>query len=128
MRPLYQKIAVLLDAVSTCRKRGNLAWLTVHSEELSRLIEEKMPQASGFDTGLSVRANSNRIEFIVSFRHVDGWTEHFVIVTPSLADGFNLRVTGHDRDNIKAHIHECFDACLRADISEWVMTRNETAA
>ena len=42
-----------------------------------------------------------------------GWTEHDVIVTPAF-DGFNLRVTGRDRNQIKEYIGDVFHTWLSA--------------
>jgi hypothetical protein len=46
----------------------------------------------------------------------DGWTDHSVIVTPSLVEGFNLRVTGRNRKDIKEYIAEQFCMALDQDI------------
>jgi hypothetical protein len=45
----------------------------------------------------------------------DGWTEHTVIVTPSLAMGYRLRITGRDRNGIKEYMHDVFNAALNED-------------
>jgi hypothetical protein len=40
--------------------------------------------------------------------YYDGWTEHQVIITPSLQHGFDVRVTGQDRNEIKDYLAELF--------------------
>ena len=46
----------------------------------------------------------------------DGWTEHSVVVTPSLVYGFDTRITGRDRNDIKNYIGEEMDLRLRNTI------------
>ena len=48
----------------------------------------------------------------------DGWTDHSVIVTPDLASGFDLKVTGQDRNDIKDFIGEMFAELLNRDITD----------
>lgn len=43
----------------------------------------------------------------------DGWTDHTVIVTPSLRSGFDIRITGRDRNQTKEYLYEVFDSALR---------------
>jgi hypothetical protein len=50
----------------------------------------------------------------------DGWTEHSIIVTPDLASGFDLRVNGRDRRDIKEYLAEIFGYALDADIDDSV--------
>ena len=45
--------------------------------------------------------------------YYDGWTEHDVIVTPSLrSPGFSLRITGRNRRDIKEYIADAFHDAL----------------
>jgi len=41
-----------------------------------------------------------------------GWSQHKVIVTPSLICGFDIRVTGRDRNQVKDYIAETFHHAL----------------
>lgn len=89
-------------------------------------INSKLPSGSGFDSGSTFEIDSSspdRLVFNTSFHHMndvgyyDGWTGHNVIVTPSF-DGFNIRVTGKNRNDIKDYIGEVFHDIL----SEYVKT------
>jgi len=42
----------------------------------------------------------------------DGWTEHKIIVTPSLMAGFNLQITGKDKGQIKEYLCEVYQTWL----------------
>jgi hypothetical protein len=116
-RKLYQEMASLLNARATCARTGNDEWFAKHTDSLEELTREHMPSGSGFDseTQLDLEDSSeNKIVFHTSFHHMnDEWTDHSVIVRPSLAFGFVLRITGRDRNQIKDHIAEAFETTLR---------------
>jgi len=46
----------------------------------------------------------------------DGWTEHKLIVSPSLLFDLDLRITGRDRNGIKEYLHDVFSAALQTEI------------
>jgi hypothetical protein len=117
---LYQKLATLLQAIDNCQKSGNTEWHEKHRETLHSLCSEHMPRGSGFDNGTTLQESTpNRITFGTAFHHMDesgsydGWTDHTVIITPDLVHGFNLRITGRDRNQIKEYMHECFAMALK---------------
>jgi len=103
---------------------GAVEWLKVVNDEYRSQAEDKMerlasylPYGSGFDNGSHVnleKSTGEKIVIDVDFHHMDengyynGWSEHEVIVTPSLRYGFKIRVTGRDRNNIKEYISLTF--------------------
>jgi hypothetical protein len=125
-KPLYQRLATLLQAVANCKQSKNLECQERHGERAIALVREYMPSGSGFDGGteLSERSTPNKLVFHTSFHHMDengsydGWTDHRVIVRPSLAFSIELTVTGPDRNDIKSLIHDSFDLALRNSIAE----------
>ena len=79
------------------------------------------------DSGTTIDLESSspdRIVLRTSFHHMDengyydGWSNHTIIVTPSLAFGFNLRITGRDRNQIKDYLADLFYSDLSSEISE----------
>jgi len=46
----------------------------------------------------------------------DGWTDHQLIVTPSLQFGFHIRITGKDRNQTKDYLHETFQYALSEEV------------
>jgi hypothetical protein len=52
-------------------------------------------------------------------------TEHKVIATPSFQGGFNLRITGRNRNDIKEYIAEEFYYLLAKDSSVVVINSRE---
>lgn len=126
-RPLYQALATKIQAILNCQESGNMEWEQRHAESVDSLTKQHMPSGGGFDSGTQfddVASKPERLVFTTSFHHMndvgsyDGWTDHSVIVTPSLANGFNLRITGRNRNDIKDYIHESFDVALRTIVSE----------
>ena len=113
----YQRIARRLHAMINCESSGNDEWYAKHEEAIHDICQHEMPSGSGFDSGTSFNFDEStpeKLVFNTAFHHMndggmyDGWTEHKVIVTPSLEFGFNLRVTGKDRNGIKDYIAEMF--------------------
>jgi hypothetical protein len=118
-KTLIQEIASTLLAVENCKQSGNVTWQDRHTAWLVKLAE-RLPHGSGIDCGTKIAAVSTpeRVVLTLSFHHMDesgmydGWTEHSVIVTPSLVFGFDLRVTGKDRNGIKEYLHGAYNASL----------------
>jgi len=48
----------------------------------------------------------------------DGWTEHRITVKPSLAFGFELTISGRDRNEIKDYLSDVFYLWLREETEE----------
>lgn len=118
---LYVTLAQLFVARANCAKSGNREWEIKHEERIKALVKEHLPSGSGFDNGTALDldvSTGDKLVFHTNFHHMnnngvyDGWTDHSVIVKPSLAFGFTLRVTGPNRENIKDHIYEVFHDSL----------------
>jgi len=113
--PRYQALARCLDHIQRVRDEPRFAAALERSEERLERLMETAPSGSGFDAGTSVDTDrSDVLIFSASFHHMDdagyygGWTEHTVRVKPSLAWGFDLTVSGRDRNGIKDYIGETF--------------------
>ena len=126
-RKAYVVIANKFQAFLNCVKSGNAEFQILHSDSIEFIVQEEFPSGSGFDDGTKFNFDESkpeRLVFDTGFHHMnengyyEGWTEHKVIVTPSLVFGFTLRVTGRDKRDIKDYIAECFHQCLNAEIVE----------
>lgn len=105
----------------------NQEWADKHSDAIKELCSD-LPSGSGFDSGSHLdfdASTAEKLVFTTSYHHMDdgggydGWTEHTVILTPSLEMGYSLKVTGRDRNDIKSYIHEMFSNVLDEDIDQW---------
>lgn len=92
-------------------------------EMLINRLEEHLPSGSGFNDPATLdldASNSHKLVFNVSFHHMnehgfyDKWTHHSVVVSPSF-DGFLLKVTGKNHNQIKEYIHDIFSGILDLD-------------
>lgn len=124
-RKVYQAIASALDAYNSCQKNGNSEWSVKHRENIENIVKTYLPSGSGFDTGTKldfIRSSPDRLVFSAPYHHMgqsgyyDGWTAHTVTVTPSLVFGFNMKVSGRDRNGFKDYAHDCFDHSLNLEI------------
>jgi hypothetical protein len=131
---VYEEIARKLDAIERCRLDGNMDWELRHIEHVREIAEGYLPHGSGLDSGSFTavyidESKPDRIVIGADYHHMDdgyyaGWSDHQVIVTPSLAFGFNLRITGRDRDGIKDYLAELFDHYLRQDVTVYQVKLN----
>jgi len=133
MTKVYQHIAreiARIKRLEDARDGGSLHHADVLDDAvagLERLVKDKFPSGSGFDAGTRLyldNAKPDRYAFKCDYHHMndvgmyDGWTEHDVIVTPSMEWGFNLRITGRDRNNIKDYMGDCFQAILNEEMPD----------
>lgn len=123
-KPVFRAIARELDRAKRGEESG-AEWADDARAVLEFLIREFLPSGSGFNCGTELDSDAStkdKLQFVTDFHHMDefggydGWTQHRVIVTPSLVWGFELRVTGRDRNAIKDYIADTFHAALSAPI------------
>lgn len=108
-KPLFQAIAQALAS---------------KNEEKIEELAKYLPSGSGFDAGSELLEESTPGKLIIQadFHHLCdngyyvGWSEHKVIVTPSLAWGFDIKVTGRDRRQVKEYIADTFHHALSREV------------
>jgi hypothetical protein len=130
-RYLYSELSKLIDARSRCANASSTSsaqseWFGRHTDTIESLVKQHLPHGSGYDCGTKIdldRSHTNKLVFTTEFHHMDengyydGWTEHTVTVTPSLARKFNLRISGRNRNDIKEMIYQDLDYALRVDVT-----------
>ena len=108
---LAQKIA----AYKSCVESNN-PYQDDHMESIETMINF-LPSGSGFDAGCEIDMEASSIKKIVitfSYHHMDehggydGWTDHKVIITPSFIGGYDIRITGKDRNMFKDYAFDVF--------------------
>ena len=138
--PLYVVMSRKLLAIDSCVRANNHEWLDRHTEALENL-DYHLPSGGGFDNGSSLdldRSKPERIVINTAYHHMpewgmyDGWSHHSVIITPSLAFGAEIRITGKNRNDIKDYMHECFDMAINELVPpttgyDELVAANETA-
>jgi len=124
---LVELIGSYVVAYHNCERHGNSEWKAKHRDMLESLVTDFMPSGSGFDSGtkLDIDASSDtKLVFYTDYHHMneggfyDGWTCHKVTAKASFVGGFDLNVTGPNRNEIKDYVGECFHAALSNEI-QW---------
>lgn len=126
-RYLYSELSSLTQARLNCQSKGNTEWFDRHEDRIEALVKEYMPSGSGFDHGTRLdmdKSHADKLVFTTAFHHMnesgmyDGWTEHTVVVTPSMQHGFNLRISGRNRNDIKEYMYSTFRDALSFDVGK----------
>ena len=125
IRPLYVALASAVQARLNCIESGNVEWCDRHEERIGALVKAGLPSGSGFDAGTTLdldTSTGSKLVLNTSYHHMtegsyDGWTDHTVTVTASMVDGFDLKVSGRDRNQIKDYIGDAFGNALREKVT-----------
>jgi hypothetical protein len=126
MSKVYESLASRLNASANCAKSGNTEWQGKHEEAIERIVNNFMPSGSGIDSGVKLdreRSNDSRLVFTFGYHHMaesgmyDGWTEHTLTVTPSFIGGFEMKLSGRDRNGVKEYLYDTFHAALSSEIA-----------
>lgn len=123
IKSLAQELASLLLAIRNCDRAGNAEWADKHASKIDQLCRTHLPHGSGIDGSPATldleKSTPDRLVIgPLDFHHMDengyydGWTEHTAVVTPSLAFGFSVRITGRNRNDIKTYIGELIQEAL----------------
>ena len=129
MRKRYQVIATAVQARINCMKDDNqdanrIEWTERWTDVIERETAQ-LPSGSGIDSAPKFDFDAStpeKLVFTFGYHHMnengmyDGWTEHSLIVTPSLQFGFHLRITGKDRKQIKDYLYEIFQSALSEEV------------
>lgn len=126
-------IALIAEQVARHTVAATLSWRTEDDIQAIRAkarehigaLSTFLPHGSGFDAGTTIDiegATQSRIVFGADFHHMDeygsydGWTRHRVVVA-ALFEGFDIRITGVNKNDIKDYIGDVFAHALNANIN-----------
>lgn len=93
-------------------------------DQADDLVKAEFPSGSGVDSGTKIvweKTNKNKIVLQADFHHMndggyyDGWAEHQIVITPDW-DGFNLKVTGRNRNEVKEYLGDLFHHTLNREV------------
>lgn len=123
---LVKLLASTVQARRNCTETGNTEWFAKHTDTLAQLVRDHMPIGSGWDHGTKLdldASHADKLVFRGAYHHMnetgyyDGWTDHTVTVTPALAHGYHIRISGRDRNEIKEYLHETFSFALETRLT-----------
>lgn len=130
-KPLYQHIAIRVQARANCIASGNTEWQRKHESAIAALVKQFMPSGAGIDTGThfwfedrGVKQSPDKLTFDLSFHHMAesgmyaGWNDYVVVVRPSLAFGIELTIKGVNRNDIKDYLAEVYQHALTQPVDD----------
>ena len=121
---LYIRLAKLIRQNNNCLQTGKTEWFNRTNDSIKKIMDSA-PSGSGIDSGTKLieRTNKSSIRFQADYHHMnehgyyDGWTEHTITVKPSLDFGFELIISGRNRNEIKDYLAETFEIWLNSDVN-----------
>jgi hypothetical protein len=119
--PLYKILAESIVLYLSSQKQNNTEWTIKALARIKRLQKNYLPSGSGIDCGTTIlidQSKPDKIVLLCEYHHMNdvgyyvGWTSYKVIITPSLSTGFNMNITGRDRNDIKEYLYQTYEYCL----------------
>lgn len=123
---VYQSIARKMNAITNCVKSGNTEWEVKHADHIEEIVKNQMPSGSGIDTGTKfdfAKSTENKLIFTFEYHHMndsgmyDGWTNHVLTIKPSLTFGFDMTISGSNRNQIKDYLYEVYRNALEEEVN-----------
>jgi hypothetical protein len=110
------QLARTFAAYQNCVKAKNEEWEIKHETAIFEMCKN-LPHGSGLDGAMIFchdLSTPEKLVFFFEFHHMDengyydGWTEHNLIITPSLQFGYNMRITGRNKGDVKTYLYDLF--------------------
>lgn len=120
-----RQLSSKFQAFKNCVACNNVEWKDKHEDSINDMLE-LLPSGSGLDAGVKfdwVKSTKDKLIFNFEFHHMnengyyDGCTSHKLILTPSFAFGYDVRITGNDRNGIKEYLSQLFNELFTAEQS-----------
>jgi len=87
-------------------------------------MEKLLPHESGIDGNINFdidKSNKNKIVVFFVYHHTNekgyynGWTSHELIITPSFTLGFDMRITGTNKNKCKDYFYDLFSEVFTSE-------------
>lgn len=124
MKTVCQAIASAVQARLNCIDKQNDIWRLKHAKTIENLIHEYLPHGSGIDNGTTLdysASDGNKLVFVCGYHHMDEWggytvwSHHTIVVTPAF-DGFDIRITGRNLNDIKEYLAYTYHYALSQEV------------
>lgn len=118
---IIRELASQIERYQRCSKDAHFAHAANDAKSILANLSNVLPHGSGIDNGVAIcidDSSEHKIVLRVSYHHMNdvgmyaGWTEHRIVVTPSFA-GFDLSISGRNRNEIKDYLHDVISQCLQ---------------
>lgn len=137
MKPInVSKFARIFETLQ--RQKANKDIDPIHAEKSQDRIDElcnELPHGSGIDSGVKFDSDSSKPDkliFTFGFHHLnengyyDGWTEHKILITPTLQYGYEMKITGRNRNMVKDYLYQLFNDVFYFDPNEPIYKPQQT--
>ena len=123
MPKIYQVLASTFNAYKNCIAANNTDWKELHANKIENIMRDNLPHGSGFDAGCTFDFDKSKVNNLVinfDYHKMDdngfyaGWYGYRVFITPSLANGFELRIVGPNKED-KPYFYETLGNMLDAE-------------
>lgn len=120
MKTIIEQLANAIVARENCINSNNDEWQQKWTARI-KAIQDTLPSGSGIDRGTKIDlddSTSNKIVLNVAFHHMnengfyDGWTEHRIVVVPSFIGGFQMGISGRNKNDIKEYLSDTYHEAL----------------
>lgn len=110
------ELAKMIHNYESCVSSGNIEWRDKWENNINEICKN-LPSGSGIDAGMQIQLSASspdKIVFFFSFHHLNengyytGWTDHLLIITPNLMFGFDMKITGRNKNQIKDYLYDTF--------------------
>ena len=110
---LYQKIIQTTKALESCEEKGMIEAYNNHYDRLQDIHKNYLPSGSGFDGQMNIESATDS-KLIIRFDwhilnnngYYDGWLDLLLIVTPNLANDFDMKIKWYTNGNDKRKVEK----------------------
>lgn len=119
----FSKYLSALKNTENYDEKNTIADFKLQSHWREKIYElvELLPHGNGIDEGVKFdydNSTPEKLIFTCGFHHMDqngyysGWTYHNLTITPSLQFGFKMKISGKNKNDIKAYLYDLFDSAF----------------
>ena len=119
----YRMLSKLVQARKNTIDNQNSHWQEKHENTIAKIMATA-PIGSGINSGTFFdvdKSTKDKLIFWVCFEHMNerGFytekTAHKIIVTPSLANKYEVKITGKNKNNIKSYLIDLYCTWFEED-------------
>lgn len=124
-KTFVRELAVAFESRGNANKAGNFLWRDKWDDRIEKLLDT-LPSGSGIDSGVIFdhdASTPDKLVFTFGYHHMNEhgsytkWTEHKITVTPSLASGFDIKMTkGGASDEDMEYFYDVFHEAFSRNV------------
>ncbi len=119
----YNKFYRTCNSIETLMGKGNIELANRYEDTLKELVN-MLPHGSGIDDEYTYSVSKNKIVLSNAYHVMSengyyvGWVHFNVVITPSLAFGYDLKITGNFGKNqhLKDYLYDVYNEALSQEV------------